>query len=249
VGLSDEVLWSRMLAGMRGFMGALTDAAPDGRTVRLGGVSASLMPAAPDRSVINCVLYDDASELERALPRLAEEYDSAGVRAWTVWVPRGEPAAADVLQRAGHVLDARPAAMALELSDLSPAPAEVELAAADMREVGRLNDGAYGTPGDFERAFAHVPANRFQVYAAAAGACVVAVDVDGDCGIYWVATVPSARGQGLASALMTRALLDARERGCTTSSLQATTLGRPVYERLGYRNLGEIQMWERRRAG
>jgi hypothetical protein len=46
---------------------------------------------------------------------------------------------------------------------------------------------------------------------------------------------------------MTRALLDARERGCATSSLQATKMGRPVSAGLGYRDLGPIQMWERRK--
>ena len=61
-----------------------------------------------------------------------------------------------------------------------------------------------------------------------------------------MATVPAARGRGLATALMAHALADARERGRTTSTLQATDLGRPVYERLGYRSLGEIQMWEKR---
>jgi hypothetical protein len=47
---------------------------------------------------------------------------------------------------------------------------------------------------------------------------------------------------------MRQALLDARERGCTTTSLQATAMGRPVYRRLGYRELGVIEMWERRRS-
>ena len=64
-----------------------------------------------------------------------------------------------------------------------------------------------------------------------------------------VASVMPAVPNGLATALMAHALADARERGCTTSTLQATDLGRPVYERLGYRSLGEIQMWERRRGG
>jgi hypothetical protein len=43
-------------------------------------------------------------------------------------------------------------------------------------------------------------------------------------------------------------LLDARERGCETTSLQATQMGLPVYRRLGYRELGVIEMWERRRS-
>jgi hypothetical protein len=46
---------------------------------------------------------------------------------------------------------------------------------------------------------------------------------------------------------MSHALLEARGRGCTTTSLQATMRGRPVYQRLGYRDIGAMHMWERRR--
>jgi predicted GNAT family acetyltransferase len=45
---------------------------------------------------------------------------------------------------------------------------------------------------------------------------------------------------------MGHALADARERGRTTSSLQASDAGRPIYERVGYRSLGEFEMWEKR---
>ena len=61
-----------------------------------------------------------------------------------------------------------------------------------------------------------------------------------------VATLPEARGRGLAGALMAHALVDAGERGLRTSTLVATKMGRPVYERLGYRGLGALEMWERR---
>jgi hypothetical protein len=40
----------------------------------------------------------------------------------------------------------------------------------------------------------------------------------------------------------------ANMRGCETTTLQATKMGAPVYERLGYRDLGARQMWERRRS-
>jgi predicted GNAT family acetyltransferase len=79
-------------------------------------------------------------------------------------------------------------------------------------------------------------------------ACVVAYHSGGDAGIYNVGTRAAARGRGLATGLMRQAALDAREAGCETTSLQATAMGRPVYKRLGYRELGVIEMWERRRA-
>jgi predicted acetyltransferase len=61
-----------------------------------------------------------------------------------------------------------------------------------------------------------------------------------------VAVVPEARGHGIAGKLLAHALADAAERGLETSTLVATNLGRPVYERLGYRQFGALEMWERR---
>ena len=45
---------------------------------------------------------------------------------------------------------------------------------------------------------------------------------------------------------MPLALAQARTRGCVTTSLQASRRGRPLYERMGYRPLGALEMWERR---
>src|SRR3712207_7485753 len=39
--------------------------------------------------------------------------------------------------------------------------------------------------------------------------------------------------RSLATALMKQALRDARARGCTTTTLEASPAGRPVYERMG----------------
>jgi GNAT superfamily N-acetyltransferase len=78
------------------------------------------------------------------------------------------------------------------------------------------------------------------------GAASVVHD-DGDNCEFWIAaTIPEAQGRGLLSGLLHRALLDARDRGCTTSTTQATKMGEPVYARLGYRKFGTIEMWERR---
>jgi GNAT superfamily N-acetyltransferase len=71
------------------------------------------------------------------------------------------------------------------------------------------------------------------------------VDCDRNADVEWVAVVPEARGQGLSGRLLAHALVDAAERGAETTTLVATRLGRPVYERLGFRPIGAFQMWER----
>ena len=61
-----------------------------------------------------------------------------------------------------------------------------------------------------------------------------------------VGTAPAARRRGLASAAMRFALGEAVRAGCTTTTLQATAAGRPVYQRLGYREFGAMELWEKR---
>ena len=62
-----------------------------------------------------------------------------------------------------------------------------------------------------------------------------------------MATAPHARRQGLASDVMQRVVLDAREAGMTSTTLQATNLGEKLYLALGYRKVSDMQLWERRR--
>jgi GNAT superfamily N-acetyltransferase len=241
-----------MLANMAGLFASLATHSSDGHVLEREGVTAAVVPSCPERSVVNCVVYSDAAALDAAIDELADDYERSGVNAWTVWVPEHDAAAAELLERAGHVFDAKPAAMVRELAAFEPpVPLELDLVEPDMREVSRVNDAAYGFPGDFERAFQGVPPEPAHVYLARSDgvpACtVLTYEEDGECGIYLVATLPQAGGRGLATALMSHALVEARERGCSTTSLQATRRGRPVYERLGYRDIGAVHMWERRK--
>jgi GNAT superfamily N-acetyltransferase len=168
-----------------------------------------------------------------------------------VWVPGADKAAQRLLEGTGHRLDATPTAMAMELARFECSPgAELALdTEPDAHEVGRINDAAYGMDGDFERAFAKRP-GELHLYAARQGdeavACVGSVHDEVDCGIYLVATLPDARGRGLARDLVTIALNEGRDAGCETASLQSTSMGKPVYTRLGFSDFGPLQMWERR---
>jgi GNAT superfamily N-acetyltransferase len=207
------------------------------------------------RSVFNSVVYRDSEALVAALPELAKAYDDAGVTAWTVWMPESDGAARSALEAAGHALDATPRAMAAPLDevDAGEGAAGLDWERADgVEEMAALLEPAFGwEPEPTARTLDGVQ-DEGTIYIARVdgrpAGCVGSYDVNGDCGIYWVATLPEARGRGIATGLMRQALLDGRERGCATTSLQATGMGAPVYRRLGYRDLGAIEMWERRRA-
>ena len=59
-----------------------------------------------------------------------------------------------------------------------------------------------------------------------------------------VLTDPAYRGRGFASRLLERALADLRERGMESIRLDATELGRPVYEKFGFTVDFELQRWD-----
>ena len=232
---------------------ALGSAGQGAHLVERDGVLASVVPVCPERSVINSVYFAEPASLVAAYGELAEAYRAAAIEAWAVWVPQADRESAAFLEARGHVLDGSPTAMGAPLDGITVAPGELAaevIRTPDPALLGRLNDLAYGYEGSFERALGGMSPDAGHWYLAREGGkpvCGLMIfDHGADAEVDWVATVPEARGRGLARTLLGLALLDARERGRTSTTLIATKLGRPVYERLGYRPLGIVEMWEHR---
>jgi GNAT superfamily N-acetyltransferase len=53
-------------------------------------------------------------------------------------------------------------------------------------------------------------------------------------GVYAIATIPAARRRGFGAAMTARVVTDGLASGCDAAALQASELGRPIYERLGF---------------
>jgi GNAT superfamily N-acetyltransferase len=240
--LNSMFHWYRLVGG-----------ASDGaRSLERDGVVAAVVPAASERSVINAVLYRDAGGLDAAYDELAAAYGEIGAK-WTVWVPPGGDDAARLLESRGHYLDAEPMAMARELHGVERPPADALAnwtAEGQLADLGEVNDRSYtfGTHS-FSRALQTLPEGAAHVYVARENGspvgCLAIIDHEGNSEVQMVAVVPEARGKGITRKLLGQALADAAERGSETSTLIATPLGYPVYERFGFRPLERFSMWER----
>jgi GNAT superfamily N-acetyltransferase len=64
-------------------------------------------------------------------------------------------------------------------------------------------------------------------------------------GLYWVGTLPQARGAGLAAACTAMATNLALERGAQAVTLQASHMGEAIYRQLGYREYARTTRWSK----
>ncbi|MGW5430500.1 GNAT family N-acetyltransferase [Streptomyces sp. NPDC004059] len=69
-------------------------------------------------------------------------------------------------------------------------------------------------------------------------------DAHGVAGIYVVTTAEAHRRQGIGAALTAAALRAGRERGARTGTLQASSLGVPVYRHMKFQTISEYQLFE-----
>jgi GNAT superfamily N-acetyltransferase len=227
---------------------AIAAASAGGRNLSEPGIRAIATPAAPERPLFNAAFGLEPGSLAHAYERLAGFYVEARVPRWTAFVDPADTESVAALAENGHELDAEPRMMMGQTDDVAGGDPPMELDPAPAAEtIAALNDRVYGYPGSFARTLRSLDGLDASV-AMAGGepvACALAHNAGGDCHITLVATLPAHRRQGIASGLIRRLVRRGREAGCRTTSLVATRSGAPVYTRLGYRDLGAVQMWER----
>ena len=249
--MDDGTLRERLWQGFARLQTLLGGEAVSGAIVEEHGVVASFVPGAPDSPTLNAaIVVADALDLEH-LDTMRTRWEQLGVRRWGVWTDGAKYRVTDTLRTARMRVTTSSPGMAAEIEHLSlngRAPAR----ATDLATVGHINDLAYGNPdARLERTLAPLPPGRLRAYVAELqgrpASVALALHHEQDCGISFVATAPHARRQGLATDVMQRVAMDARDAGMTSTTLQATNLGEKLYYALGYRKVSDMQLWEKRR--
>jgi ribosomal protein S18 acetylase RimI-like enzyme len=250
--MDDADLRRRLWEGFAALQTLLGGCALQGSVIERDGLVASIVPSAPDSPALNAAVAIEPDAAPGALPELEDHYRSAGVRRWAIWVDGGSRDVTDQLRDAGLAIASASPGMGASIEEL-----ELDLTAtngtpnAGLRTVGRVNDLAYGNvDARLERTLTTLEEGTLRGYRAdlngAPASVALALHHGGDCGMSFVATVPQARRHGLATQVMRSALADARRNELGTVTLQATQLGERLYQTLGLRRLGPMELWERR---
>ncbi|HKT83684.1 MAG TPA: GNAT family N-acetyltransferase [Solirubrobacterales bacterium] len=216
----------------------LASGSPGAEVIEAEGAAVAVFVHTPDREFLNnTVLARGVEDLGPAVEAAERAYACHGVKRFAIWLHESDAAVAHEVESRGYEYDSSTRTMAMPIADLADVDTSVlDLVEPTPKQFWRL-DGLDGFVPDLPAERAHFYVCRYDGEDAA---MLMAFDHDGDCGIYMVGTQPAARRRGLATALSVHALERARERGCTTASLQSTEMAESVYARVGFRDLGRF---------
>lgn len=232
-------LFRRSLATLVRSWAYLASGSPGAKVSEPPGAAIAAFVRSPEREFLNnAVLMASGADLGPTLDTIEHTYGTHSIERYAVWVHESDPERAAALLARGYRYDSSTRTMAMPVAELAPVDTSgLELVPADLDEFWRIGEVA-GLVPELPSAGAHFYVARHHGESAAT---LMSFDHDGDCGIYMVGTVAAARRRGIATALSAFAVAEARERGCTTASLQATEMAEGVYARVGFRDLGRFE--------
>jgi len=200
----------------------------------------------------------DRGEVERAADRAERYFGDLGSPFRFIVRADLAPACETILTRRGHRrLPKTTPGMSMDpLRPAPPPPAALRIvrvaSPAELADFQRTAFAGFGLPVALGSRFLtdrllELPETALFVgYVGEAPVSTAVLMATGPiAGIYWVSTLESERRKGYAAAVAWAALEAGREIGCTTGSLQASELGRPVYEKMGFVMTAQYALFQR----
>jgi hypothetical protein len=202
---------------------------------------------------------DDNLDAERFVAR-AKDFFSKRQRGFSVWVRGDQPEDRDLsaasLAAGLELVYAMPEMVLPARAEAPPLPPGAELRKVTTPEQAtdywRIAAASYTSLGFPPEAFGGY-SNLAGLWAENVVAFIAYFDGEpvsiamtivshGVAGIYWVGSLGRARGKGLGRAVTTAATNAGFELGAEVASLQASPMGKPIYEVMGYETVFDYQL-------
>ena len=234
----------------------------DGGAVIEAGDGWLLGAGSPSHPVIsNAAFRGDDSVNPGELISKAKDFFAARGRGFSIWTRGDQPEDQDLtaaVSEAGLQLVYEMPEMILEAPvEQPPLPDGAELQrlseagqAGDYWKVAAASYASIGFPPEVFGGYS----NHDGLLAANVAAFIAYLDDEpvsiamtivshGIAGIYWVGSLEQARGKGLGRAVTTAATKAGFELGADVASLQASPMGKPIYEAMGYETVFDYRLF------
>jgi GNAT superfamily N-acetyltransferase len=202
---------------------------------------------------------DDGADPEELLAH-AKEFFGARERGFSVWCRDGQDEDGDILAAADaaglqfvYAMPEMTLGAQVETPDLPPGAELRRLTAGEEAEdYWKVAIASYASLGFPPEVFAGYSdhsgllAGNVAAFLAYLDGEPVAIAMtivsEGVAGVYWVGTLEQARGKGLGRAVTAAATNAGFELGADLASLQASPMGKPIYEAMGYETVFEYRL-------
>jgi len=203
---------------------------------------------------------DDSLDAAEFIARAQDFFDDRG-REFSVWIRAAQTADRDLAEAAAaagfQLVYEMPEMVLAAAVDELPLPSGADLRrlseprqAEDYWKVAAASYTSIGFPAEIFSGYS----NHTGLLAENVAAFIAYLDGEpvsiamtvvshGVAGIYWVGSLEQARGKGLGRAVTAAATNAGFELGAETASLQASAMGKPIYEAMGFEAVYDYQLF------
>jgi ribosomal protein S18 acetylase RimI-like enzyme len=241
--MKNSELLERMEQSLIAFWNLLAISANGSQIVEYSGGTAAVFPSPPERDVFNNTLITNSRNFNEK--QLRDIYQNAGIKEWNVWFYERDTTAQAKLEASGYEYNDENYAMSVKLANLSL----VDLQHSRISIETVTNIDQLTSLMSMDKALQNFPGQNHSAhlylayYDDALAGCLIGYDHHKDCSIQFGFTLPEFRRQGIGAAMTAKALLDARQRGCTTASTQTTPFALQWFQSAGFVTLDKIVEW------